>query len=109
MTSNKMTFANTATEIDLGAMASSVMTDCEKFGMTWGCRHDCPVFTIGKCKDVFFENIETFTKDGAYDENSFLEALCLYSNKLTKEEENYLIDIAMICLCKSQKEATNEI
>ena len=62
--SNKMDFADTITEMDLGAMAASVMSDCEKFGMTWGCRSDCPVFQRGQCKEVFMENIETFTKEG---------------------------------------------
>ncbi len=92
--SNKMIFADTITEMDLGAMASSVMSDCEKFGMTWGCRSDCPVFQSGKCKDVFFENIETFTKDGDFDEDDFIEILSKYENKLTNEEISHLFGVA---------------
>jgi hypothetical protein len=92
--SNKLIFADTITEIDLGAMASSVMSDCEKFGMTWGCRSDCPVFQRGKCKDVFFENIETFTKGGDFDEDNFIEILSKYENRLTNEEISYLFVVA---------------
>ncbi len=24
--------------------------ECERFGMAWGCREDCPVFTRGECE-----------------------------------------------------------
>jgi len=56
----KMNFANTITEIDLGAMASSVMTDCEKYGMTWGCNTGCPVLRAGKCELKDDENKELY-------------------------------------------------
>lgn len=91
--SNKMIFADTITEMDLGAMASSVMSDCEKFGMTWGCRPDCPVFQSGEC-NLFFENIETFTKDGDFGENGFIWILSKYENKLTNEEISHLFGVA---------------
>ncbi len=94
--SNKMIFADTITEMDLEAMASSVMSDCEKFGMAWGCRSDCPVFQSGKCKDVFFENIETFTKEDKFDEDDFIEILSKYENKLTNEEISHLLAVALL-------------
>ena len=25
------------------------MTDCERYGMTWGCDEDCPVLNKGEC------------------------------------------------------------
>jgi hypothetical protein len=56
----KMNFANTITEMDLGAMASSVMTDCEKYGMTWGCDTGCPVLRAGKCELKDDENKELY-------------------------------------------------
>jgi hypothetical protein len=94
MEEKKMMFADTITEMDLGAMASSVMSDCEKFGMTWGCRSDCPIFKAGKCKEVFFENIETFTKDGEFDEDGFIDTIAMYENKLTNKEVDHLFNVA---------------
>lgn len=44
-------FANTMTELDLGATAASVMTDCEKYGMCYGCDEHCPVLIAGKCEN----------------------------------------------------------
>jgi hypothetical protein len=55
-----MDFARTITEIDLGTMASSVMSDCEKFGMTYGCREDCPVLMASKCELQEGENKEIY-------------------------------------------------
>lgn len=46
----KQQFANTITAWDLGATASSVMSGCEKYGMTHGCDIDCPVLQAGNCK-----------------------------------------------------------
>jgi len=43
-------FANTITAIDLGETASSVMSSCEKYGMTWGCDTECPVLMAGNCE-----------------------------------------------------------
>lgn len=31
---------------DIGLMAN----ECERFGMTWGCREYCPVFECGECQ-----------------------------------------------------------
>jgi hypothetical protein len=42
-------FANTIMDLDNG-MNSALMTECERFGMTWGCREDCPVLEKGKCE-----------------------------------------------------------
>lgn len=35
--------------------------ECERFGMTWGCRTDCPVFERGECQiqeenELFFNS-----------------------------------------------------
>ena len=45
---NKAIFANTINEI--GNHANLSANECEKYGMTWGCDGDCPVFSSGKCK-----------------------------------------------------------
>ena len=47
--SDKQNFANTIVELDLGVTAVSIMTDCEKFGMTYGCQEDCPQLLRGEC------------------------------------------------------------
>lgn len=46
--SHKYEFAHTLTEVDNRLPAS--MSDCERYGMTWGCDMDCPVLLEGKCK-----------------------------------------------------------
>lgn len=38
-------------ELDLGATAASVMTECEKYGMCYGCDQHCPVLKVGKCEN----------------------------------------------------------
>ena len=44
-------FANTMAELGLGATAASVMTECEKYGMCYGCDQYCPVLKAGKCEN----------------------------------------------------------
>ena len=44
-------FANTMAELDLGATAASVMTECAKYGMCYGCDQYCPVLKAGKCEN----------------------------------------------------------
>lgn len=58
---SKKSFANTITAWDLGETASSVMTDCEKFGMTYGCKEDCPQLERGECE--IYENVEQYLKE----------------------------------------------
>lgn len=51
----KIAFSNTLAELSLGITASSIMTDCEKYGMCYGCNEDCPQLQRGECeiyKDV---------------------------------------------------------
>ena len=53
-------FANTMAE--LGGY-SPMANECERFGMTWGCREDCPVYERGECEiqeenKLFFEKSE---------------------------------------------------
>lgn len=43
-------FANTIAELALGETAASVMTDCEKYGMMYGCNGDCPQLLDGNCE-----------------------------------------------------------
>ena len=44
-----LSFAKTINEKHLGITASSIMTDCEHHGMTYGCTIDCPVLQEHKC------------------------------------------------------------
>lgn len=57
-----LNFARTIVEIDLGTSASSVMTDCEKYGMTYGCDEGCPVLIDGKCELQDSENKELYKR-----------------------------------------------
>lgn len=45
---NRTIFAFTLSE--LGSNSYLSMSECEKFGMTFGCREDCPVFERGECE-----------------------------------------------------------
>ena len=45
----KQGFANEMAIMDLGTTAASVMTECEKYGMCYGCDQHCPVLIAGKC------------------------------------------------------------
>ena len=47
----KQGFANDMAIFSLGATAASVMTDCEKYGMCYGCDQYCPVLIAGKCEN----------------------------------------------------------
>ena len=49
MSDSKMAFAEFMA-LSLGTTAASIMTDCEKFGMTYGCQEDCPQLQRGECK-----------------------------------------------------------
>lgn len=44
-------FANEMAIRGLGATAGSVMTDCEKYGMCYGCDQYCPVLVAGLCEN----------------------------------------------------------
>ena len=46
----KIGFANTMAELDLGVTAASVMTECEKYGICYGCDIHCPVLQRGECE-----------------------------------------------------------
>ena len=47
--SNKQDFSSTIISLDNGLSFSS-MTDCERYGITWGCDEDCPIYQEGKCE-----------------------------------------------------------
>lgn len=60
---SKMGVAQFLSSMSLGLTASGVMTDCEKFGMTWGCSEDCPQLQRGECEiycdiDAFLDEQE---------------------------------------------------
>ena len=45
MDNNKQMFANSLSDtVFIG------MSQCERYGMTWGCDGDCPVLQDGKCE-----------------------------------------------------------
>lgn len=54
---NKINFANTI--LELGDNAFLTTDECFKYGNTWGCDLDCPVFSKGECK---IEDIDAFKK-----------------------------------------------
>lgn len=45
----KMNFANTLAENNQYLSAPN-MTECERYGMAWGCDKDCPVFQRKECE-----------------------------------------------------------
>jgi hypothetical protein len=51
-------FANEIAELN---GTSHMMSECERFGMTWGCREYCPVYERGEC-ELQKENEERFNK-----------------------------------------------
>jgi len=56
---SKMLFANTINGI--GDHVNLSANECERFGMTWGCREDCPVYLRGEC-EIQEENRILFDK-----------------------------------------------
>ena len=57
-TTLKDSFAHTITGLDNGLPKG--MTDCERYGMTWGCDIDCPVLQRGECELKDDENKELY-------------------------------------------------
>ena len=55
--SNRYLFAETVSGLD--NRSGYIETECEKFGSTWGCKPDCPVFERGEC-ELQEENEEKF-------------------------------------------------
>jgi hypothetical protein len=55
-----LSFAKTINDRHLGTTASSVMTDCEHHGMTYGCTVTCPVLLASKCELQDDENKELY-------------------------------------------------
>lgn len=45
--SDRQIFSSTMAELSGDAHMTN---ECEKFGMTWGCRRDCPVFEREECE-----------------------------------------------------------
>lgn len=69
MKTEKELFANTVSDLEskgslcrkYGGGLQLNMTECEKFGMTWGCREDCPVFVRKEC-EFQQENEQSFKR-----------------------------------------------
>jgi len=86
---NRSDFAN---GINLDLMWSSAnlsANECESFGMTWGCKPDCPAFQNGKCKDVAYTNFQEFIKDGELDFDEVVDLIEKY--RFTLEEKSELL------------------
>ncbi len=68
---DKMGFANSVCSMD-NNLSYSNMTECERYGITWGCDKDCPVFQRGEC-ELQKENEEIFKKrlGGALSEKKY--------------------------------------
>ena len=66
-------FARTINEHHLGIAAASIMTDCEHYGITYGCTVNCPVLMRGKCELM-------------HDENAELYAECVHEHSLQNKE-----------------------
>ena len=54
-------FAETLYE--LGCDGNHMANECKRFGMTWGCKSDCPVFERGMC-ELQEENEKIFEEEG---------------------------------------------
>ncbi len=67
MSNPKEIFANEMAIRSLGAMAYTVMTGCERYGMCHGCDEDCPVLQDGKCE--LYPSVEEFLKEEAEVQN----------------------------------------
>ena len=72
MISDKAKFAYTLCDIDSGVPL--IANECERYGMTWGCDTDCPVFSRGECKT---EDIDVF-KDMIKDEDDYEDIIKMY-------------------------------
>ena len=55
-------FAETLVDMNT-SNATHFESECEKFGMTWGCKPDCPVFERGEC-ELQEENAKMFEDEG---------------------------------------------
>jgi hypothetical protein len=49
-------FAETLYE--LGCDGNHMANECERFGMTWGCREDCPALEKGNCE--FWKSVDEY-------------------------------------------------
>ena len=81
-------FANSLN--DLGSNGNLSANECERFGMAWGCKPDCPVFERGDCKDCAYENIDMFIAHKEIDKTEAIELIELYDSKLSDEQKSKL-------------------
>lgn len=49
MNDDKMGFATILAECGSNGVVG--MSECEKYGMCWGCDEDCPVYQRGECQN----------------------------------------------------------
>lgn len=59
MSCSKADFAQTIAELD-NTLSHATMSECESYGMTWGCDVDCPVLREGLCELKDAENKELY-------------------------------------------------
>jgi hypothetical protein len=57
---SNISFAKTINRMSLGTTAASIMTDCEHYGMTYGCNVECPVLCDGRCELQETDNKELY-------------------------------------------------
>lgn len=56
-----MMFANTLDDLD--QRSGHMGDECFRYGSTWGCQPDCPIFARGEC-ELQKENEEMFLENG---------------------------------------------
>ena len=81
-------FANSLN--DLGSNGNLSANECERFGMAWGCKPNCPVFERGDCKDCAYENIDMFIAHNEIDKTEAIELIELYDSKLSADQKSKL-------------------
>lgn len=53
-------FARSLSHGSLGVTAAAGMSDCEHYGMAYGCNEECPVLRAGECELQDSENKELY-------------------------------------------------
>ena len=90
MSNQSQIFATTINE--LGSFGMLGRSDCDNFGMTWGCRTHCPTFQSGNCTEPA-ESIEQFIRLNEFDdEDSFLNALSAHEDSLSENDVDFLFE-----------------
>jgi hypothetical protein len=59
---SKQSYAGELAILEVGTAATSTMSGCEKYGMTWGCDIDCPTLRAGNCELKYDVNKELWAE-----------------------------------------------